>query len=370
MVPTHQFARHGILESVMAREESRRGLIMAVDHHAGLRSWLDVSAARTASDIALGGIALAIGTAAIVSIDGTPFSRLDLLNEWFFPAVVSGMLLAVGAILVARGSFFSYGQPLRWSPNALIIIVATAGTILLAMERVTPGIPNVVLLFGPAEYVTLILLILTIAVAFARMSRIRAIGMVLLGLLLATVGMDSTANVARLTMGVEAFEDGLWPMVVWLGLTVIADGTVCMLSPTVFAAIYARQVAGWSSPRIPIIASLSMRIAAALVIVAAFFYAFTLDATAWEYGELLVFGLFGIACKVFGWNRLVLILAFGSSPLLEANIRRAMQIAGGDPTVFLRGPINVILVLISCGVMAGVALMWMRRSLFRKRGAC
>jgi hypothetical protein len=60
-----------------------------MDHREGLRSWLDVSAVRAASDIALGGIALVIGTAVIATIDGAPFSRLDRLNEWFFPALAA-----------------------------------------------------------------------------------------------------------------------------------------------------------------------------------------------------------------------------------------------------------------------------------------
>jgi TctA family transporter len=344
---------------------------MSMDHREGLRSWLDVSAVRAASDIALGGIALVIGTAVIATIDGAPFSRLDRLNEWFFPALVSGMLLTVGAILVVRGSFLGSGQPSRWSPKALIITFATVGAIwLVAWQVLHVPLLSFLLLFGPAEYVALFVLQLTIAVALARMSRIRAVGMVLLGLLLATVGIDSTTDVARLTMGVQELEDGLWPTAVRLGLIVVADGAICLLSPTMFAAIYARQVAGWSSPRIPAIASLGMRITAALVIAAAFIYAFTLDATAWEYGELLMFGLFGIACKVFGWNRLILILSFNDSPFLEEHMRRAMLISRGDLTAFLSRPISAVLLLVACSIVAAVALSWTRRSLFRSGAAC
>jgi TctA family transporter len=113
-----------------------------------------------------------------------------------------------------------------------------------------------------------------------------------------------------------------------------------------------------------------MRITAALVIAAAFIYAFTLDATAWEYGELLMFGLFGIACKVFGWNRLILILSFNDSPFLEEHMRRAMLISRGDLTAFLSRPISAVLLLVVCSIVAAVALSWTRRSLFRSGAAC
>jgi len=62
---------------------------------------------------------------------------------------------------------------------------------------------------GPSDLVMLMLLELAIAIALARASRVRALGMVLLGLLLGTVGTDVQTGAARLTMGVEELADGI-----------------------------------------------------------------------------------------------------------------------------------------------------------------
>ena len=45
---------------------------------------------------------------------------------------------------------------------------------------------------------------------------------------------------------------------------------------------------------------------------------------------LLVFAVFGIACKIFDWSRLVLLLAFALGPLLEEHIRRALLVSRGE----------------------------------------
>jgi hypothetical protein len=143
---------------------------MPMDHGAELRPSLDVNAVRAASDITLGGIALVVGAAAVATIDGTPFSRLDRLNEWFFPAVVSGMLLTAGAILVLRGSFFDSGQPLRWRPKEFMIIFATVAAIWLVAWLMRDVTVAILLHFGPAEYVALLVPYLFVATASIRIS--------------------------------------------------------------------------------------------------------------------------------------------------------------------------------------------------------
>ena len=65
------------------------------------------------------------------------------------------------------------------------------------------------------------------------------------------------------------------------------------------------------------IAAIAMRLVAVLAIAAAGYYAFELNRTIWDVGMLVAFGLFGAPCKVFGWNRLVLILGFAYGVLLE-----------------------------------------------------
>ena len=161
-------------------------------------AWLDGRAARRVSDIALGATLVAVAALAIANVSGNPFrTRLD---TWSFPAVVAGLLVLVGFILIIRGSFLGHRQPARWSLRALVIIVLASQAVGLAGWQWGY---QIALLFGPPEYVTLIVLILTVAIALARRSRVRAAGMVLLGLLLSTVGTDVSTGVARLTMGFD-----------------------------------------------------------------------------------------------------------------------------------------------------------------------
>jgi uncharacterized membrane protein SirB2 len=337
---------------------------MIAEDQAWARSWLDGGAVRSASDIALGAILVAAGTVAIASANGTAFSHWERLDGWFLPAVVAGLLLLVGVVLLIRGRFARSVQPASWSLVELLIIVFAIGAAALGTWR-WPF--EWTLQFGPSEFATLIVFELVVAIALARMSRVRAVGMALLGLLLATIGTDLSTGTPRLTMGLDELADGIALPIVALGLIVVADGVCCLVSPTFFLATYARLVAGWAAPRIPTMAGLGMRFAAALAIAAVCYFAYRLNNSVWDIGELLVFGAFGVACKVLGWNRLVLILALAYSPVLEENIRRAMLISRGDPAVFVRWPISGTLLLLACGILAMVALPSARRSLLRGR---
>ena len=319
------------------------------------RSWLDGSPLRRASDIVLGGTLVVAGTAASATLAGTPFKSWDWL--------IGGSLLVVGVVLLVRGSLRARGQPDPWSVRVLAIIAAAiAGAILAASQW---G-PYLMLRFGPSEYAALIAIVLAVAIALARVSRMRAVGMALLGLLLATVGTDLSTGNPRLTMGLNELADGIALVVMELGLIIVADGAICILSPTLFLATYGRHLAGWVSPRVPTAMGFGMRIVAVLAIAAACFYVFRLNSSSWEIRELLVLGAFGGACKVFGWNRLVLILGFAYGPLLEENVRRTLLISRGDPAIFLWSPYSATLLLLSCGILAVAALASTRHALFPK----
>src|SRR5262249_2350809 len=91
------------------------------------------------------------------------------------------------------------------------------------------------------------------------------------------------------------------------------------------------QVAG--KPSLPV--SLLLRIAGLLVVAAAFF-ADVFEGTGSLTGQIAVFAVFGIACQLLGWNRLVLLVALVLGPLLEENIRRPLLLSNGAPSTFLR----------------------------------
>jgi hypothetical protein len=336
---------------------------MTTEGDGGRPSWLDGAAVGRASDIALGGMLAAAGAVAMAS-EGSPFSRRDGLDGWVYPAAVGALLVIAGAVLVIRGGLVARHPLARWRLQDLLIITSTMAVAALAVWQWGGALR---LVFGPPEFTALIAFELAVAIALARMSRTRAVGMVLLGLLLATIGTDLSTGSPRFTMGLDELLDGISLFVAALGLTVVADGAICLLSPALFLRIYARQVAGWASPELPMIADLAMRVAAGLAIAAACFGAFSLNGATWDIGVLVVFGVFGVACRIFGWNRLVLMLAFAYGALLEENIRRGLLVSRGDPAIFLRWPFSAILLLLAGGTLALVALLSARRSLIGRR---
>jgi TctA family transporter len=327
----------------------------ATGHSAETHSWLDASAIRKASDLALGCVVLVIGAVAILNAPPI-WEDFDLGS---FPTVISGLLLATGIILLVRGGVFGGTHAARWSLKGLAIIAAAI--IAVGAAAWARGL-ELLLLFGPAEYTALVVLGLAIAVALVRRSRIQAAGLALLGLLLATVGLDPATGALRLTFGLEQLLDGIASPIVCLGLFVVADGAVCLISPSLWLATYARLVDGWAAPRVPTIAAICLRVVAVLAIAAACYLAFEFNASTWDVGLLLLFGAFGLACKLLGWNRLVLLLAFVYSDLLEQSIRQSMLLSNGDPTILWGRPISATLLLLAGGVVVVAALLSARRA--------
>ena len=328
---------------------------------------LPASFARRASDMILGSLLLVVGVAAIAAAEGKPFDRWDRLDPWFFPVVVGGLVLALGGVLLARGGA---GLSAPWSLRALAITALTtmASLIVLAVgvQSRSSLLLHLLLLFGPADYAAAIILILTIAVMLARMSRLRACGMALLGLLLATVGSDIETGGPRLSLGLEALNDAF--ELSFLDLVVTADAAMCLLDPSSYAASYTQILAGWTNQQIPVAAQAGMRIAAALII-AGRLYLFSFDASAGSLCVLMLVALFGIACRAFAWNRLILLLAFAVSGLLEESVRRTMLISRGNPVMFVSNPLRATMLSLAGAIACVVLIRFARRRRARQPAA-
>jgi putative tricarboxylic transport membrane protein len=87
------------------------------------------------------------------------------------------------------------------------------------------GVPltRLALLFGPAEYFALMVFGLGLAIVLARGSVLKAVIMVVLGLLLSTVGTDLETGQERLTLGIPELSDGVDFAVLAMGLFGIAE---------------------------------------------------------------------------------------------------------------------------------------------------
>jgi TctA family transporter len=310
----------------------------------------------TIADVALGLLLVVAGIAAVVD------------STMPFQAALGWSLLAAGLALLVRGSVFVRAATRPWRLRYFVIatVVIVGFDVLVVVDQLTLGFSTPWLLrLGPPELAALCLLKLAIAIALARMSRLRALGMALLGLGLSLVGLDPITGALRLTWGVEELMAGISTLLVMLGLFVAADGLLGVVSPWLLVDTYVRLIARWRALDVPESVAIAMRVVAALAVAGACVVAFHLNARAWDIAWVLAIGLFGIAGKFLCWNRLVLLIAMALGPTFEQSIRQAMLMSDGDPAILWRWPIAAVVVSLAVMVLVAAAA----RSLLRARGA-
>jgi putative tricarboxylic transport membrane protein len=141
-------------------------------------------------------------TAILINIPGEATSVVTALDGHAMArAGRAGVALGIAAI----GSF----------------IAGTVATLVIA--AIGAPLTQLALLFGPAEYFGLMLFGLTLAVALARGSVLKAIIMIVFGVLLATVGTDLETGEERLTFGFNSLSDGIDFAVLAMGVFGIAE---------------------------------------------------------------------------------------------------------------------------------------------------
>jgi TctA family transporter len=100
-------------------------------------------------------------------------------------------------------------------------VAGTFGVLLIA--AFAPPLVELAFRFGPAEYFSLMVLGLVGAVVLASGSLVKAIGMIVLGLLLGLVGTDVNSGVARYSFGIPELTDGIGVVAVAMGLFGFAE---------------------------------------------------------------------------------------------------------------------------------------------------
>ena len=101
------------------------------------------------------------------------------------------------------------------------LFAGVAATFFIALFA--PPLAEIALMFGPADYFSLMLLGLIAAVVLAQGSLLKALAMIVLGLLLSLVGIDVNSGVARMTMGVVPLNDGIGFVPLAMGLFAVAE---------------------------------------------------------------------------------------------------------------------------------------------------
>src|SRR6188472_1776608 len=136
-------------------------------------------------------------TAILVNLPGEVSSVVTCLDGYQMARKgMAGKALGIAAL----GSFFA----------------GTVATMLIA--AFAPPLAEFALKFGPADYFSLMILGLIAAVVLAHGSLIKAIAMIVLGLLIGLIGTDVNSGVARYSFGLPELIDGI-------GIGTIAMGT-------------------------------------------------------------------------------------------------------------------------------------------------
>jgi putative tricarboxylic transport membrane protein len=120
-------------------------------------------------------------------------------------------------------------------------IGATISILLLSM--VAPALADFALEFGPAEYTSLVLVGLTMAVYLGGDSPLKGILMTALGLVLAMVGLDPVSGVPRFTFGVIQLRDGIDFVAASMGLFGVGEVLTNFAIPEV-RDVYKSSLAG------------------------------------------------------------------------------------------------------------------------------
>src|SRR5690606_32104339 len=94
-----------------------------------------------------------------------------------------------------------------------------AGTVAtLLVAAFAPALAEVAFEFGPAEYFSLMVLGLIAAVVLAHGSILKALAMVVFGLLIGMVGTDVNSGVARFSFDIPELTDGLELAAIAMGI--------------------------------------------------------------------------------------------------------------------------------------------------------
>jgi TctA family transporter len=141
-------------------------------------------------------------TAILVKIPGETSSVITILDGHAMAQQGrAGPALAIAAL----GSLFA--------GSVVTLLIAVGG----------PPLAKVALLFQSADYVSVMLLGLVSAVVLAHGSVLKAIGMIVLGVLLGLVGTDVSTGEYRMTMGLDVLFDGIGFVPLSMGLFGLAE---------------------------------------------------------------------------------------------------------------------------------------------------
>jgi putative tricarboxylic transport membrane protein len=164
---------------------------------------------------------------------GDPVASLIMLAGIYYGAQYGGSTTAIlinmpGESSSAVTAIDGYQMAKRGRAGAALAVAAlgsffagTVSTFLVALFA--PPLTKIALQFGAAEYFSLMVVGLVSSIALAHGSIVKALAMVVLGLLFGLVGSDIFEGTPRFTLGIRQYSDGLNFVAVAVGVFGIAE---------------------------------------------------------------------------------------------------------------------------------------------------
>ena len=162
-----------------------------------------------------------------------PTSALIMMAGIYYGAKYGGSTTSIlirtpGEAASVMTSIDGYEMALKGRAGAALAVAAIgsfiAGTIgVVALTLFALPLSAMALKFGPAEYFTLMLFSMTAVASLSGKSAAKGLLSTILGLMIATVGIDMQSGQPRYTMGIAEFQDGVGFIVVVVGLFAVAE---------------------------------------------------------------------------------------------------------------------------------------------------
>jgi putative tricarboxylic transport membrane protein len=183
----------------------------------------------------LPGIGPSAGIALLIPITYgmNPTSALIMMAGIYYGAKYGGSTTAIlirtpGEAASVMTSIDGYEMAKKGRAGAALAVSAIgsfiAGTIgVIGLTLFAVPLTSIALKFGPAEYFTLMLFAMTAVSTLTGKSPAKGVLATVLGLVIATIGIDLQSGQARFTMGIPEFQDGVGFVVVVVGLFAMAE---------------------------------------------------------------------------------------------------------------------------------------------------
>jgi TctA family transporter len=162
-----------------------------------------------------------------------PVSALIMLAGIYYGAQYGGSTTAILMNLPGESASVvtcldGYQMARRGRAGAALAIAALASLFAgclatLVLAAAARPLTEAALLFGPAEYFSLMVLGLVAAIVLSEGSVLKALAMITLGLVFGMVGTDTTTGLQRLTFGVLELSDGISFVPIAMGLFAVPE---------------------------------------------------------------------------------------------------------------------------------------------------